>query len=74
MLQHCLSKQTPLPAPRAVGKLGIVMMTDIRGASSTKAKKGAGVAPIYSRDECADACTSRSGSHAARFYGPSNLD
>ena len=31
--------QTPLPAPRAVGKLGIVMMTDIRGASSTKAKE-----------------------------------
>ncbi len=39
MLQHCLSKQTPLPAPRAVGKLGIVMMTDIRGASITKAKE-----------------------------------
>jgi hypothetical protein len=39
MLQHCLSKQTPLPAPRAVGELGIVMMKDIRGASSTKAKE-----------------------------------
>ena len=39
MLQHCLSKQTPLPAPRAVGELEIVMMIDIRGASSTKARE-----------------------------------
>jgi hypothetical protein len=66
--------QTPLPAPRAVGKLGIVMMTDIRGASSTKAKERRWRGAYLFQRRMRDACTSRSGPHAARFYGPSNLD